>query len=37
MNDNYRIDTDMNKTLHIGDVSSIIGLLNIHTPPQAND
>ena len=36
MNDNYSIDTDMNDTVYNGDVSSGIGLLNIHTFPQAN-
>ena len=30
------IDTDINETLHEGDVSSGIGLLNSHTLPQAN-
>ena len=34
MNDNYRIDADINETLHHGDVSSGIGLLNSHNIPQ---
>ena len=34
MNDDYRIDTDINKTLHNGDLISGIGLLNSHTLPQ---
>ena len=37
MNDNDRIDTDMNETLHNGYVSSGIGLLNSHTLPQDNE
>ena len=36
MKDDNRVDTDMNDNLHNGDVSSIIGLLNSHTLPQAN-
>ena len=34
INDNDRIDSDMNKTLQNGDVSSGIGLLNSHNLPQ---
>ena len=37
MNDNYRIDTDMNETLKNGYVSSGIGLLNSHTLYQDNE
>ena len=37
MNDNDRIDTDMNKNLHNVDVSNGVGLLNSHTPPQDNE
>ena len=37
MNDNTRNDTDMNDTLQNGDLSSGIGLLNIHTLPQYNE
>ena len=37
MTDNDRIDTDMNKTLHNGDVSNGIGLLNRHNLPQDNE
>ena len=37
MNDNDRIDTNMNETLQNGYVSSGIGLLNIHTLLQANE
>ena len=37
INYNDRIDTDMNKTLQNGDVSSVIGLLNSHTLPQYNE
>ena len=36
MKDNDRIDTYINDTLKNGDVSSVIGLLNIHNLPQAN-
>ena len=36
MNDNYRIDTDMNENLQNGYVSSGIGLLNSHNIPQDN-
>ena len=36
MNDNDRIDTDMNDTLHNIDASSGIGLLNSHTIPKDN-
>ena len=34
MNDNYMIDTDIDETLHNGDVSSENGLLNFHTFPK---
>ena len=37
MNYDVRIDIDMNATLHNGDVSSWIGLLNRHTLPQYNE
>ena len=37
MTDNDRIDTDMNKTLHNGDVINGIGLLNSHTLLQVNE
>ena len=37
INDNYGIDTDMNEALQNGDVSSVIGLLNIHTLSQDNE
>ena len=37
MDYNYRIDTDMNGTLHNGAVSSGIVLLNFHTLPQDNE
>ena len=37
MNENGMIDTDMNETLKNRDVSSGIGLLNIHTLPQNNE
>ena len=33
---NDMIDTYMNETLHNGDMSTRIGLLNIHTLPQAS-
>ena len=36
MNDNDRIDIEMDDTLYNGDVSSGIGLLNRHTLPQDN-
>ena len=36
MKDNDRTDTYMKVTLQNGDMSSGIGLLNIHTIPQAN-
>ena len=36
MNDNESIDTDINEILQNVYVSSQIGLLNIHTLPQAN-
>ena len=36
MNDNDRIGTDMNDTLHNWDVSSVIGLQKTHNLPQAN-
>ena len=36
-NDNNRIDTDMDETLKNVDVSSVIGLINSHTPPQDNE
>ena len=36
MNDNDSIDTDMNDSLQNLDMSSWIGLLTIHTIPQAN-
>ena len=35
--ENDRIDTNMNETLHNGDVRSRIGLLNIHTLLQDNE
>ena len=37
MNDNDSNDTEMNDTLHNGDVSGVIGLLNRHTLPQNNE
>ena len=37
MNNNDRIDPDMNETLESGDVRSGIGLLNSHTTPQSNE
>ena len=37
MNDNDRINTDMNDTLPNGDVSNCIVLLKIHTLPQDNE
>ena len=33
---NDRIDTDMNETLHNGDVSIVIGLINSQTLPQSS-
>ena len=36
MNENDSIDKDTRETLHNGDVSRGIGLLNIHTIPQYN-
>ena len=37
MNNNDRIDIDMNETLQNRDMSSGIGLLNSNIPPQANE
>ena len=37
MDDNDFIDTYINETLHHGDISSGISLLNIHTFPQSNE
>ena len=37
MNDNNRIDTDMNDNLQNGDISSGSGLLNRHTLLQDNE
>ena len=37
MNENDSIDTYTDETLQNGDVSSVIGLLNIHTLPQGNE
>ena len=37
MNDNDRIDKDMNDNLQNGYVNSVIGLLNSHTLPQDNE
>ena len=37
MDDNDRIDTDVNEILQNGNVSSVIGLLNRHTLPQYNE
>ena len=36
MKDNNRIDTYINKTLHNGDVSSVIGMLKSNTLNQSN-
>ena len=37
INDNDRIDTDMNGNLHNGYASSLFGLLNSHTSHQDNE
>ena len=36
MNYNDRDDSDRNDSLHYGDVSSGVGLINIHALPQHN-